>query len=80
MEVFIMVTSILIALITLLLGVLVGKVTNSTKIDKIYEKLIRVEERLSIVETLKVNQEEIFNRLRDVERDIGIIKNKLKIK
>lgn len=75
-----MTTSILTALITLLLGILVGKVTNSTKIDKIYEKLIRVEERLSIVETLKINQEEIFNRLRDAERDIGIIKSKLKIK
>ena len=75
-----MVTSILVALITLLLGVLVGKITNSTKIDKIYEKIIRVEEKLSIVNTLKENEEEIFNRLREAERDIGIIKSKLKIK
>jgi hypothetical protein len=75
-----MATAILVIIITLLVGVLIGKVVNTGKIDKIYEKLIRVEERLSIVNQISENQEEIFNRMRDVERDIGIIKSKLRMK
>ena len=70
----------LISLVTALIGILVGRVFNAKKIDAIYEKLIRLEERFGHVDKVYRNQEEIFDRLNEAESAIAVIKSKLKIK
>ncbi len=79
--------TLLIGLVTMLVTALTTKAINdkknnslTTKITDMEKVMIRIDTHLAEFKNLKDNDEEIFNRLRNIEIDLGVVKEQIKNK
>lgn len=73
----------LIAIIGSLIGFIIGLVSSASKIGKMNELIIRIDTRLESVEELKEDMteqkrltEQLFERMREVEKKQAVIESK----